>query len=465
MSETSTQKTESGIASPISQSENIAKNQNTNSDQVLLNNLNESSIIDNLAFQNKNLEHLEQDTSKKINEPSVSIDSTINELNKDTSKTAQNDPKNNQNGVNFHHISDVGTWKHPDRSFWIFMALSIFTGFLGLDHFYLRSNETAIKKIIVNIAGLGFWYFYDIIQILTEAKKIRKEGLSSPLDWIQGIGRGMFVSKKTKEEQEKGPTFSAPKSYLLYTILAIVFGIFGVDKFYLGYRFQGIVKVASVFSIFFTIFGLTWVIYDAVMAIFFTKNIMEKGISTPPPFNFLFGTPIPAKQLFEVQEEKEKEPSSFLDYIPFGSLFKSAKNIVPNVIQDVVSPLVGPSVCAVAKHAETAKQIGSSAFSLANSTLATAPQIISEVTNQLDNMTNPYNLMNMVNQQKYKGSFEVTPSIVQGIAAKTEANRQLSQKGGARDEISGAGPVLAGTLTALVIAGGLKGVYDFLSNK
>ncbi len=292
----------------------------------------------------------------------------------------------NQDGGKFVHISDVGTWKHSDRSFWVFVALSIFTGFIGLDHFYLRSNETAIKKLLVNVLFMGFWYFYDIIQVLTEGKKIRAEGLSSPLDWIQGIGRGMFAPPKKKEDEGK-PQFSAPKSYMIFTILAVALGAFGADKFYLGYNFQGIVKFMSVFSIIFTIFGLLWVVYDAFYAMFLTKSIMEKGIPTPPPFSFLFGEPIPAKELFEVQEEKEKEPFSIWDYIPIVSFFRKIGGFVPTVVQEVVQPLVGPSVCAVTKHANTAMEIGKIGTSLATSTLATAPALVNNIVQEVNKFT------------------------------------------------------------------------------
>jgi hypothetical protein len=42
----------------------------------------------------------------------------------------------------------------------------------------------------------------------------------------------------------------------------------------------------------------------------------------------------------------------------------------------------------------------------------------------------------------------------------------MAQKGGERYEpTSGPGPVIAGSLTALILAGGLKGFYDFISKQ
>ena len=47
------------------------------------------------------------------------------------------------------HVSDVRTWKAPDRDFTVFLVLSLlpFAGFLGLDHVYLRSHRTALQKL------------------------------------------------------------------------------------------------------------------------------------------------------------------------------------------------------------------------------------------------------------------------------------------------------------------------------
>ena len=138
-----------------------------------------------------------------------------------------------------HHISDIDTWKHPDRNYFVFVILSVLLGLLGVDHFYLRSFHTGMMKLIFNVFTLGMWHYWDLIQIVYDGKKIRKEGLTSPFDWICGIGRGVFM-----ENNEK-PKFVAEKSYLVYAVLAIFFGFLGADKFYMGDMWQGIAKVLS----------------------------------------------------------------------------------------------------------------------------------------------------------------------------------------------------------------------------
>ncbi len=204
-----------------------------------------------------------------------------------------------------HHISDVDTWGHPDRNYYIFIVLSFLFGFLGLDHYYLRSYDTGFKKMIVNILGLGFWYFWDLIQIMRDGKTIRTEGINSPLDWIRGIGRGTFTAPPPQGGADT-QNFEAPKSYLVYTFLAVCFGWLGADRFYIGETVQGFAKLFSVFNIFLFLFGLIWIAWDAYNAFFRTKSIMADGITSPPPYNFFFKKPIDAKALFSVVEVKSE---------------------------------------------------------------------------------------------------------------------------------------------------------------
>jgi hypothetical protein len=59
------------------------------------------------------------------------------------------------------------------------------------------------------------------------------------------------------------------------------------------------------------------------------------------------------------------------------------------------------------------------------------------------------------------------PSIQEGLKAvnalgnQTNQTKPVPQAGGAR-ELGGPGPVIAGALAAVVLAGGLKGFYDVL---
>lgn len=330
-----------------------------------------------------------------------------------------------------HHISDVSVWKGADRNFYVFTILSILFGFIGFDHFYLRSFGTGTQKALVNFATLGLWYWWDLAQVLTDGKTVRKEGLTSPFDWIRGIGRGVFTPLPAESSRQHGGTeqpqvFPAQKSYVLYAILAIFFGWLGADKFYLGYFGQGLAKLLSCFNIFLFLFGWLWVVWDLVFAFFFTSDVMKHGIKPPLPFSFFFYEPIPPT-LFEMGHKPTGDGSSslweWLTCPPVPSFMKSWFSFLPtvnsakDVYNGVVKPLLTPPLTA---------------------TLAAMEQ------------TNP-------------GSMEKVEEI-------TSKLRQIGGGGGgtsmdSTDNTGGASAVIAGTLTALVIAGGLKGTYDFISKQ
>jgi TM2 domain-containing membrane protein YozV len=397
-----------------------------------------------------------------------------------------------------HHISDVDTWGKPDRNYYIYIVLSFLLGFLGFDHYYLRSYDTGFKKMVVNIFGLGFWYFWDLIQIMKNGKDIRKEGLNSPMDWIRGIGRGTFVPPpQPTQEGGKPPTYEAPKSYLVYTFLAMFFGWLGADYFYLGEYAKGLGKLLSVFNIFLFLFGILWVLWDSFNAFFRTKSIMKDGISPPPPFSIFFSK-IDAKPLFKVvevkeDEEKEKDKSWFPVLPSFSLPWRE-------LYRELVVPLLQPTVSSTAQKVNQGIRIGEKAVALGTSALATAPAMVSAVKAQVENAakmaTNPADALKAATAAAAttsvittpaaavaESAFKMMPTVgqqdgvigkINEIASAAETARKAAtvvQQGGAMfdamhgQQASGAGPVIAGTLTALVIAGGAKGLYDFISKQ
>ena len=346
-----------------------------------------------------------------------------------------------------HHISDVNIWKGADRNFYVFAILSILFGFIGFDHFYLRSFGTGTQKALLNFATLGLWYWWDIAQVLTDGKTVRKEGLSSPFDWIRGIGRGVFeplpdisfpdgsrlVEGNTPAQEPQkggGNLFPAQKSYLLYAILAIFFGWLGADKFYLGYFGQGLAKLLSCFNIFLFLFGWLWVLWDSVFAFFFTTDVMKHGIKPPLPYSFFFHEPIPPT-LFEMGHKPTDETSlwDWLTCPPIPSFMKSwfsfmpAVNSAKDVYNGVVKPLLTPPLSAT--------------LAVMEQTSPGSLEKVEEITSKLRQMG--------------------------GGGGAHPQEGQKGQEGGG--DVGGAGAVIAGTLTALIIAGGLKGTYDFISKQ
>jgi hypothetical protein len=215
----------------------------------------------------------------------------------------------------FRHISDIDVWLTPDRNYFMFLILSVFGGLLALDHFYLRSFDTAFQKLLYNVFGLGIWYFWDLIQVLTEGQRVRNEGLNSPFDWIQGIGRGVFADSSilTGEEGGAGPG----KSYILWAFLAIFGGIFALDKFYLGDTKHAVAKLISIFSPL-VLFGVFWIAWDAFHAFFMTKTILSDTISLPFPLSY-FGFKETDGSIFLKPAKETEGGGGFFD--GFGGMF------------------------------------------------------------------------------------------------------------------------------------------------
>jgi TM2 domain-containing membrane protein YozV len=135
------------------------------------------------------------------------------------------------------------------------------------------------------------WYFWDLIQIIFDGEKVRKMGMDSPLEWIRGIGRGVFldVNEKLKMDIEH-KVVRSKKDIVFYAILTIFFGLFGLEKFYMGQPWQGITKAFTVFNFLFFLIGFFWVIWDIIHLLCYTDSLIESGISPPLPFNYIFGT-------------------------------------------------------------------------------------------------------------------------------------------------------------------------------
>ncbi len=344
-----------------------------------------------------------------------------------------------------HHISDVDTWGAPDRNYYVFVVLSFLFGFFGLDHFYLRSFGTGTQKLLLNIFGLGIWYFWDCAQILSEGEKIRKQGLASPFDWIRGIGRGTFTEGGI---MSGGGINSAQKSYLVYAFLAIFFGWLGADKFYIGAAWQGLAKLLSVFNIFLFLFGAIWVIYDAYNAFFNTRGILEHGIEAPMPYNLFFDKVGP--EIFKVVVGGAGPGAGLLDLLPGVPDFSFIKNTTKELLPLVVTP---PIVKAI-KSVDNIQGPTMPSINLPKVPELPQSPLLPSASAALASVAAPV-----------KANMNEDPKNMVGVptnANEDPKNVQGPQTGGG-STASGPGPIIAGVLTAVVLAGGLKGTYDFIS--
>lgn len=399
------------------------------------------------------------------------------------------------------HFSDIDTWKYPDRNYYLFITLSILFGFFGIDHFYLRSFGTGMQKLLVNIFTLGMWYFWDIIQIMCDGKKIRIEGLDSPFDWIRGIGRGVFVDPKERLKMLNDPSqpiIRTKKDIVIYALLTIMFGIFGFDKIYMGHPWQAAGKFLSTVNITF-LFGLMWIVWDIVHVVFYTESFLKDGVTIPMPFSFLFSN-FPVNDLFipekltkqQLNDEGAKQPGWFSSL--FGSkptsgggevkgevkdettgeanqsFLKETINrvvgpIAGPIASDIVEKALGPSFKTFAEIAEKDAKIVSAAAGIGKELLSTVPEVASSLTQKIAELSDPTTLMAKIQAQaatkasaRMQGGYENTF----GSESAFGSENNFSPDSVYTNE-SAFGPIIAGTLSAIVLVGFGMGILEVVS--
>ncbi len=170
-------------------------------------------------------------------------------------------------------------WGGTTLSYTLYTALALIpiTGFLGLDHMYMRSPGTGFMKFIMNFFTLGFWYFYDVIQAVTEQDDVRTFGVSMPLYGPSGIGAGSFGSEEEPVRSDNG----SAGNFLLFCIGSF-FLPFGIEYLIAGDIAGFICKlVATLFVI-----GLIYGLINNLKLISNPERVMCEGLPRYPPFTW-----------------------------------------------------------------------------------------------------------------------------------------------------------------------------------
>jgi len=283
-------------------------------------------------------------------------------------------------------------WGGTVLPFWVLMVFTAlpFTGFFGIDHLLFRSPSTAILKFIINIFTLGFWYFYDIVQVFTDKQFIKEYGLSKPGSGPAGLGLDYF-SGITKDKDALGPSKTGALSivfFILYLFTSLV--PFGVSNFIAGDTEGGIAK----FLLSFGLWGIFWIPFLFVAGFFEVfRNITEpekiftEGAIRPTPLNFLLNPNGYSPNVMNPETiEREKERAGFSLYSSFIQPvlsffgFPDPKEILDTTKCQVVPPI---------KQTVTAAKSAADGLS---KVAGTVPQIAVEATEKLSAFTDPEKL-------------------------------------------------------------------------
>ena len=229
-------------------------------------------------------------------------------------------------------------WGGPWYPYWTLIIISIFGGFFGMDHFWLRSPTTGVLKILVNILGLGIWYIYDMIQIIGDQNNVMNYGLTAPIVGPLGIGAGMFVDNQPNE-----PTSKSPLRFLAY--LALVCLPFGFDFFIAGDSNGGFARFLTSLIFFLWPIGFIWGSVNMFKAFFMPTSVFEEGTSRMFPMSWFMEPHGPS-----TLGPKDVTGGA----IHGGGFFETLYAILPPVVQSALMttfPGLVPAVSAVAAAA------------------------------------------------------------------------------------------------------------------
>lgn len=208
-------------------------------------------------------------------------------------------------------VADGPNIPRPDRKYktlWMYSLL----GFLGLDHFYLRSTTTGLLKLLT-LGGFFLWWAWDLLQLWTEKERVLKYGLTTPFDLVKGIGQGM-IAEKTEYEQTSSWTMLVLSSLVGFTgapfmllqrpwivlrfVLAAGIGIALIAGFFSSYQTDGILTALKSWGIAFLFLGIFAVVFVLgvvpswgsymLQLLGDPDGVMSKGLTIPKEVHKVF---------------------------------------------------------------------------------------------------------------------------------------------------------------------------------
>ena len=233
-------------------------------------------------------------------------------------------------------------WKGSWYPYWSLLIITIFGGFIGLDHLWLRSPLSATLKFMVNMCTFGLWYIYDIVQIFKDKDLVMKHGLSAPVIGPLGIGAGMF---RDGETDSNAPSAKAPWRFLIFMLL--LWYPFGGDFLIAGDTNGALVRFITSFIIFFLGYGFVWGLVNAGRAYLMPEALFDNGTYRMFPISWFMDINGPSVLgPVDVPNTTDKCDTGGLSGI-FRMIFKTIMAVLPQTILVAVNTLFPEVVPAV----------------------------------------------------------------------------------------------------------------------
>jgi hypothetical protein len=308
-------------------------------------------------------------------------------------------------------------WGGAHLSFGVFAALAVFplTGLLGIEQLYLRNPLGMLIKIIGNIFTLGYWYFFDIAQLISDSANIRRAGIQYPLMGPTGIGAGIFVGSEDDPDAPAEAPEDTPQSWkwIVFAILTLL--PFGGEHFFVGDTSGGIFKAIATFTWFLWPVAMLLSIVNIFKAWFGVDGLFKTGLFRIWPLSSPFSL---RGKIGPTGEASNSEGSggNFLSQL-IAKLLESLSTI----------PFVGPIIAKVGGVAQTAVEVAGQTVTAAAtlgqtavSAAAQAPVIAAEVTGELASVATPEGLKKLAAEQ---GVTPTAPNAANNSAVETAPDK------------------------------------------
>ena len=345
-------------------------------------------------------------------------------------------------------------WGGPWYRYWTLMLITVFGGFFGLDHVYLRSPVTGMLKFVLNILSLGLWYVYDLLQIFGEQDSVMKHGLSIPIFGAAGIGSGMFV-----DDQPTATPSKSPLRYLAY--LMLVWLPFGFDMYIAGDTNGALAKFMAAFFMILWPISLLWSALTIGKAYFTPRAIFEQGTTRMFPFSWVMdanGRSVLGPKDVPTPEDGDTCDPGGINGV-FSSIIGTITGILSPLFQAVVN-VVLPGLVPATTAATTAVQAGATAATkIAESSGELASAVIDAAKNPAAQSVGMASTL----VQKAPEALAAGPSLVSGVTGKLnkfttpEGLKELAQKQAGGGD--GGDPITSGVLFLFFMAVLASGSY------
>lgn len=289
--------------------------------------------------------------------------------------------------------------------FWVLQVLSVFplTGFLGLDHLYLRSPVTALAKAFVNIVSLGFWYFYDILQFTVDRETVKQYGASVPFYGPVGMGAGMFLDPGETPETDA----VAPWRFMIFTLMTLL--PFGLDFVVAGDYVGAGLRIFTLLSIVLWPLGFLWGCINMYRAWLKPADLFTYGTYRIWPFNWFVDTHFSVKGVLAPGTPRSPDPvcrqkglvESFMEPVTtvVGVAAKAATNVVLEPVATAMEGIAAipaavsvPLKAAVEQGLAPTVTAGLKLGQLAPAAVAAVPKVATNISDRLTALSDPRTL-------------------------------------------------------------------------